>query len=149
VLTLAACVAPPAARQGRPEPPSETGAESQPATAGETARQPALPIAPEDLAMVDPGKALARTTPGARPGLRSLIGLGPRELTELLGAPRFRRRDGVAEIWQYAEGNCILDLFLYETDGVHRVRHAAFRGNSVRRVSERRCFAVLFDQPHK
>lgn len=45
------------------------------------------------------------------------------------GAPRLIRRDDVAQVWQYLEGDCVLHLFLYAVGdgadaGLFRVEHA-------------------------
>ena len=37
-------------------------------------------------------------------------------LNKKLGEPALIRRDGDAEIWQYREDSCVLDLFLYGQD---------------------------------
>lgn len=52
------------------------------------------------------------------------------ELTTLMGAPQFRRRDGQAEIWQYRGSACTLDVFLYTDGNDLRVRYVEARGSS-------------------
>ena len=34
-------------------------------------------------------------------------------MNALFGEPRLTRRDGPAQVWQYANAVCVLDLFLY------------------------------------
>jgi hypothetical protein len=43
-----------------------------------------------------------------------LVGLKGNEVTALLGAPSFTRRENGAEVWQYIKADCALDIFLYE-----------------------------------
>jgi hypothetical protein len=43
-----------------------------------------------------------------------LIGLDPRKLAALLGRPTLVRRDPPAQIWQFHDRYCILDVFLYD-----------------------------------
>ena len=68
-----------------------------------------------------------------------------RSVTALLGPPDYRRRDKPAEIWQYRNDACVLDLFLYSTDGAPaRVNHMDFRRLGVDKdkagLSDRECF---------
>jgi hypothetical protein len=65
--------------------------------------------------------------PGGKPSLDSLPGLRGAELTNLMGTPQFRHRDGKAEIWQYRGTACILDVFLYADGNDLRVRYVEAR----------------------
>jgi hypothetical protein len=49
------------------------------------------------------------------------------EVQRLLGPPLSVRRDAPAEAWQYASGECVLDLFFYEETGSWRVAHIEAR----------------------
>lgn len=80
-----------------------------------------------------PDSRQARLTPPTRPPTRkatldALPGMSGGDLTTLLGAPQFRRRDGQAEIWQYRGIACTLDVFLYSDGNVLRVRYVDARG---------------------
>ena len=55
------------------------------------------------------------------------VGFGPDRVLPILGAPDFVRRDGTAQIWQYRDTNCILDLFLYKSGSEALVKHAELR----------------------
>jgi hypothetical protein len=106
--SLAACAAP-----QRPTPvpaPSDTASSPVP-VAGYTVRPAPLP-------------------PSGKPGLDNLPGMNAAGITNLLGQPQFRRRDGQVEIWQYRAINCTLDLFLYAEGGDMRVRYAEPRGRT-------------------
>lgn len=43
-----------------------------------------------------------------------LMGLGKDQALALLGAPSFKRSENGAEVWQYAQGGCVLNVFLFE-----------------------------------
>lgn len=55
------------------------------------------------------------------------VGFSPDRVLPILGAPDFVRRDGTAQIWQYRDTNCILDLFLYQSGSEALVKHAELR----------------------
>ena len=57
-----------------------------------------------------------------------LDGLDGTSLANLLGQPSLLRRDGDAEIWQYVDDTCILDLFLYAEGGRKAVDYVEARG---------------------
>ena len=97
----------------------------------------------------------ASNAPGAQsakgtPPLSSLSGQNQAQVMALLGAPRFKRQDNPAEIWQYRGPGCFLDIFLYREKGgdAYRVRHFETRGEGKKTVSETDCFAGLI-KSHK
>jgi len=62
------------------------------------------------------------------PNPTSLIGYDETALESLLGLPSFTRREPPAELWQYRNSHCTLDLFLYEAvSGAYNVEHIEFR----------------------
>ncbi len=52
-----------------------------------------------------------------------LLGLDTTELESLLGDADLRRGDPPAQVWQYADQDCVLHLFLYEKEGSYMVEH--------------------------
>jgi hypothetical protein len=89
VAGLAGCAAPPPVRTGdRPPGPGagDRGSASLPSSTGRAAAAPR----PEDLA-----------------------GRPPAWVRETLGAPSLTRREAPAEVWQYAGGDCVVDVFFY------------------------------------
>ena len=56
-----------------------------------------------------------------------LVGLNAHDVEGLFGRPRFVRRDGPAQIWQYGIETCTLNLFLFRDASGLRVRHFEFR----------------------
>jgi hypothetical protein len=126
LLFLVGCVA-----EGRPPPattvsPSEKAAETNVAGAG----LPPLPKAVSE----DPER---------------LIGLAPREVNEVLGTPNLRRKENKAELWQFAQGSCILDLHLYpESDGL-RVGKYFVRGSRGVKVETKTCLNNMIDTKYR
>jgi hypothetical protein len=89
-----------------------------------------------------------QTAPGANvPQVRpeQLLGLDREGLAGLLGTADFKRNDGPAEIWQFRETECVLDVFLYAepTDGGYRVEHVEARDRSLVRAAEETCVTGL------
>jgi len=81
---------------------------------------PADPPPPPPSVPFDPESATPYNGLAALPPIdddpKQLLGLDPAMLNEKLGEPALIRRDGDAEIWQYREDSCVLDLFLYGLD---------------------------------
>lgn len=56
---------------------------------------------------------------------QQLLGMRSAAVSDMLGKPSVIRREGEAEIWQYREEECVLDLFLY--GGMPQVEHVDLR----------------------
>ena len=69
----------------------------------------------------------AALPPGGPPTLARLKGLSAAELRAGFGEPTLLRRDGPAQLWQYAGSGCVLHVFLYEDHGAFRVSYAEVR----------------------
>lgn len=126
VLALGACTTPPA--------PDVTAA----------TKTGTLPLTTPELTAVPPESPRpARPEEEPLPDVSHLIGLKADEVTALLGTPGFRRKDAPAEIWQYSDASCTLDLFLY-TDKTgaapHSVTHIEVRRRVLEAVSREECF---------
>ena len=103
-----------------------------------------------------PGPVLAaklRSAPKREyPALSTLAGMTPDQVIGLLGPPRFKRRDNPAEIWQYRNKACALDLFLYrvENGAGFRVRHFETRmrglGRGGKKITGKACFTGLLQE---
>jgi hypothetical protein len=67
----------------------------------------------------------------------------------LLGPADFNRVDGPAEILQYRNGRCILDVFLYTkaAGGETRVTHVEARDGNMETVSEESCLNSVVQSP--
>lgn len=79
------------------------------------------------------------------PTLHDMIGLDRNQITALLGKPHFRRHDKPADLWQYRNKKCALDLFLYRIrDGViYKVTHADVRILNSAKATKDACFKKL------
>ncbi|MBI3113598.1 MAG: hypothetical protein HYZ04_03675 [Rhodospirillales bacterium] len=101
----------------------------------------APPAVPTETAMAVPTPAPERRYPEPA----SLAGLDEGQLSGLLGQPRFKRRDDPAQIWQYRNDACALDVFLYKTgkDGPFTVLHFETRGRDKKPVDQKDCFVSL------
>lgn len=75
----------------------------------------------------------------------SLKGLDSKGIVTVLGEPGLLRRDPPAEVWQYRGSGCVVDLFLYEDRGIHRVAHVQVRplSNDGGRPDEAVCLSRL------
>jgi hypothetical protein len=85
----------------------------------------------------------AAPLPDMRP--EQLLGLSAEQLTDLLGPADFARSDGPAEIWQFRDPDCVLDVFLYMDPqrGAYGVEHVEGRDHDVVRAADQRCVAAL------
>lgn len=76
-----------------------------------------------------------------------LVGLDQRAVQNLLGKPRFVRRDDPARMWRYRHASCVLDLFLYAEPGTaaksFKVRYVEARAPGPKAASSRRCLRAL------
>lgn len=68
-------------------------------------------------------------------------------MTQRLGAAEFVRNDGPAEIWQYRDSGCVLDLYLYpDNTGAAadpRVTHVDTRGRDGVGAADADCVNAL------
>jgi hypothetical protein len=68
-------------------------------------------------------------------------------VTGLLGAANLVRRDGDAEIWQYRNDHCVLDVFLYGP-GPLSVAHVDLRKRRRGTQKKTACYAELASKAH-
>ena len=74
---------------------------------------------------------------------QQFLGLVGTAVVLKLGVPNLIRRDGTAEIWQYRETACILDVFLYASGDEQLVRHIELRRRNTSNELYQRCFVEL------
>jgi len=148
VALLVGCVAGPV-EQRRPAPSAAPA--SPPVTAPQEAA-PAASVGTSAAAPLAPAPSPSETAslPPAEPGadVGRLQGMTPDALRGFLGSPDFRRRDGQAEIWQYAHEDCILHVILYPGAGGLTVQHVDGRGRTraaLQWVNTRNCYARVID----
>lgn len=75
----------------------------------------------------------------------NLIGLNKFEIIELLDAPKFKRTEHPATIWQYQSFICFVDIFFYRDKNTMVVDYVEIRSKNVKKVGEKSCFASLLD----
>ncbi|UCH72815.1 MAG: hypothetical protein JSU82_10570 [Rhodospirillales bacterium] len=100
---------------------------------------------PADEAAVQlaPYSAMAFVPPAADP--QELLGLNAGEVTAKLGQPALIRREGDAEVWQYRQTDCVLDLFLYGTG--RQVEHVDLRDRGdATQAAVQACFERLLEK---
>ena len=78
-----------------------------------------------------------------------LVGLDGPSLETLLGKPGLVRRDYPAEVWQYRNPSCVLDVYLYPDDERLTVTHAEARAPKIAGDPLRPCIAKLAELKHK
>ena len=87
-----------------------------------------VPAAPE----TDQAKSLPElpsSPPPPRPDADRLLGLEPRHIQDVLGTPSLVRREGAAQVMQFKNGSCVLDVIFYEEapGGAFLAEHLASR----------------------
>ena len=78
-----------------------------------------------------------------------LVGLDGPALEHLLGKPGLVRRDYPAEVWQYRNPGCVLDVYLYHADDHLTVTHAEARAPEIAGDPLSPCIAKLAELKHK
>jgi len=80
----------------------------------------------------------ATATPAMAPGhlsaLGDLNGLAPAQVAALIGDPDLRRVDPPAEIWQYRNADCVLELYFYDSGANSRMVYAETRSRTPTRT---------------
>jgi hypothetical protein len=83
--------------------------------------------------------------------LQRMLGLVAEDIHKMFGIPDFKHYDSPAEIWQYREDSCLLDIFLYVDkyqSNILRVRHAEARSRNITKISEQKCFLQALRTNH-
>ena len=69
----------------------------------------------------------ALTTETTPNNMTALIGLETTAIKDRFGAPALVRHEAPAEIWQYRNTNCVMDIFIYADSTPATVQHAEVR----------------------
>lgn len=74
-----------------------------------------------------------------------LLGLEPRQVQDVLGTPNLVRRENAAQVMQFKNGNCVLDVIFYEeaAGGAFRARHLASRMVDGAAITAPDCLAAI------
>ena len=116
MLLLSACQTP---------APVNAAKQSSPSTSDirKASAQPAAPILSNDSA--------------------AFIGLGHVELSRTLGQPKQVRKDAPAEVWQYSGADCVVDFYLYDSNGHMEVAFVEARDVKAEAAPTERCVKSL------
>lgn len=118
-----------------------------PQPAPRPAVDPRIAAALEALAHPDPHIAVA-LVPGERtlgtPDGTLLNGLSGAEVELVLGPPGRVRVDPPAQVWQYDQPRCFVDVFLYTDDGETRVVYVQERSREVKKVPPGVCIGGVW-----
>lgn len=98
-----------------------------------------------------PADSMGRTpsSHAAKPKItaRQMLGQSDAWLLANLGEPHFMRADRVANIWQYKNGTCMLNVFLYGDElsatALKHVLHFDARDNTGQNTDREHCLSVL------
>lgn len=102
------------------------------------------------LDSAEPAKAerAALTPSPARPESGRLMGLTPTDVESLLGKPSLVRVEMAAQVMQFVNGDCVLDVFMSEPQpgAQFRTQHVEARDRDGKALPEEQCLAVLIPQ---
>ena len=85
------------------------------------------------------------------PKMSTLQSLTSNQVFALLGKPSFKRSDNPAELWQYSNNNCTLDLFLYKNleTAVSSVTYYETRMKPGQVLTKNECFEIVIQEAAK
>ena len=130
--------APVATAEPRATVPAASPAPARPKTAHRESK-------PEPRALPDDPALAAIGAPDA-PRAARLVGMSAAQVGHLFGEPDFTRIDKPAEVRQYRNDTCVLDVFLYpddKTGGFPNVAHAEVRRRGDAPTDETSCLTSL------
>ena len=84
-----------------------------------------------------PAAPILSTDPAA------FIGIDDVALSNALGKPKQVRKDAPAEIWQYFGADCVVDFYLYDSEGSLRVAYMEARDPTADATPADRCVRSL------
>jgi hypothetical protein len=145
-LALAACQLPPSA------PHAAATAAAQPAFAENQAPSAQAAPAPKPtIIAATPAVAhdMSPLTPVARLSgdPKELVGLDHTVVRRALGDPLHIRNEMPAQVWQYATGDCVVDLYLYDQNGAWTVTYVEARSHTAESAPTARCLRSLLERP--
>jgi hypothetical protein len=78
---------------------------------------------------------------------KELVGLDHTVVRRAFGDPLHIRNELPAQVWQYATGDCIVDLYLYDQDGAWTVTYVEARSHTAESAPTARCLKSLLERP--
>ena len=74
---------------------------------------------------------------------KGMIGMSASDVKSLMGEPNLLRKDLDAQMWQYADQDCVLLLYLYlDVGAVYRVKHMEVRTKKNSSVNAGQCSSL-------
>ena len=73
----------------------------------------------------------------------AFIGIDDVALSNALGKPKQVRKDAPAEVWQYFGADCVVDFYLYDSEGSLRVAYMEARDPAADATPADRCVRSL------
>jgi hypothetical protein len=144
-LALTGCVTTGPDRGEAVSPAPPTQSVTQTTTIPKTEEIASVVALPKAVPEIVPQPEPEPLVPGPDPA--SLVGYDRAALENLFGKPSFTRRDPPAELWQYRNDRCTLDLFLYEgASGGYSVEHLEFREMETSAESTEHCLNAIIEQ---
>ena len=92
-----------------------------------------------------PAVAPAATPAADVPSAESLLGAAPARIEQWFGKPGLIRRDDPAQVWQYRDKSCVLDVYLYPAQTGMQVAHAEARSQTFAGDPMAPCLTSLAD----
>jgi hypothetical protein len=78
---------------------------------------------------------------------KELVGLDHAVVRRALGEPLHVRNEMPAQVWQYATGDCVVDLYLYDQAGTWTVTYVEARSHTAESAPTARCLKSLLERP--
>ena len=73
----------------------------------------------------------------------AFVGLDSRALANAFGQPQMVRHEPPGEVWQYGGFDCVVDFYLYDSDGMMRVAYVEARDTRAGSAATERCVKTL------
>ena len=83
------------------------------------------------------------------PTAGNLVGADPAKLEQWLGKPGFVRLDDPAQVWQYRDQSCVVDVYFYPSADGMAVSHAEARSQKYAGDPMNPCLALLSQSRRK
>jgi hypothetical protein len=78
---------------------------------------------------------------------KELLGLDHAAVRRALGDPTRIRSEDPAQVWQYVNGDCVVDLYLYAESGALKVTYVEARSHTAEQAPTGRCLKLLLERP--
>jgi hypothetical protein len=148
-VLLAACQAPPSTSHGTAQVTGQPAVMQNEAPAASDSFAPDAPAPKPASLAATPAVAhdVAPLSLHLSGDPKELVGLDHTVVRRALGDPLHIRNEMPAQVWQYATGDCIVDLYLYDQDGAWTVTYVEARSHTAETAPTARCLKSLLERP--